>query len=89
MDPFATQQQLIDHQSLHGPSSSIDEVKMISSETTKLNTRAHSYDPPPENKPDEIPLEEPSTSTPPPSNGIHIEKPKPEEIFSPTQEYAS
>ena len=38
-DPFPTQQQLIDHQSLHGPSSSfIDEVKMMSSETINLNT---------------------------------------------------
>ena len=33
IDPFPTQHQLIDHKSLHGPSlSSIDEVKMMSSE---------------------------------------------------------
>ena len=82
-DPFPTQQQLIDHQSLHGPSSSIDEVNMISSETINLNTRAHIYDPPPEKKPDEVSSDKPSASTPPPSNGIHIEKPIPEEIFHP------
>ena len=48
-----------------------------------LNTRSHSYDPPPENKSDEFPPEKPSTSTPPPSNGLHIEKPIPKEIFRP------
>ena len=53
-DPFPTQQQLIDHQSLHGPSSLIDEVKMMSSEMIKLNTRAHSYVLPPEKKSDEV-----------------------------------
>ena len=51
-DPFPTQQQLIYHQSLHWPSSSIDEVKMMSNETINLNTRAHSYHPPLEKKPD-------------------------------------
>ena len=56
---------------------------MMSSETVNLNTRAHSYEPPLENKPDDIPSEKPSTSTPPPNNGLHIEKPIPEEIFHP------
>ena len=50
---------------------------MISSEMVNLNTREHSYDPPPENKPNDIPSEKPSTSTPPPNNGLHIQKPIP------------
>ena len=48
-----------------------------------LNTRAHSYDPPPEKKPDDVPSEKPLTFTPPPNNGLHIEKPILEEIFCP------
>ena len=56
---------------------------MMSSEMINLNTRAHSYDPPPVKKPGEVPPEKPPTSTPPPSNGIHIEKPIHEEIFLP------
>ena len=82
-DPFPTQQQLIDHQSLHGSSSSTDEFRMMSRKMANLNTRSHSYDPPPENKYDEFPPEKPSASTPPPSNGIHIEKPIPEAILFP------
>ena len=74
-DPLSTQKQLIDHQSLHGPSSSsIDEFKMNSSETIHLNTRSKSYDPPIENKTDDVPSEKPSVAIPPLSNGIHIEK---------------
>ena len=73
IDPFPTQQQLIDHQSLHGPTSTyIDEVKMMSSELINLNTGSQSYDPPLENKTDNVPLEKPSASTPPPINGLHI-----------------
>ena len=56
---------------------------MMSSETVNLNTRAHSYDPPPEKKPDDIPSEKPSTSTLPPNSGLHIEKPIPKAIFRP------
>ena len=56
---------------------------MISSETVNLNTRSHSYDPPMEKKPDDVPSEKPSTSTPPPNNGLHIEKPIPAAIFRP------
>ena len=82
-DPFPSQQQLIDHQSLHEPSSSTDEVRMMSSEMVNLNTRSHSYDPPPEKKTNEITVEKPSSSTPPLNNGIHIEKPMLEEIFLP------
>ena len=50
---------------------------MMSNEMVNLNTRSHSYDPPPEKKSDEFQPEKPSASTPPPSNGLHIEKPIP------------
>ena len=83
-DPFPTQNQLIDHQSLHGPSSSsIDEVKMMSSETIHLNTRSQSYEPPVESKTDDVPSEKPSGSTPPPSNGLQINKLIPYVILHP------
>ena len=55
---------------------------MMSSEVVNLNTRAHHYDPPQEKKSDDVPSEKPSTSTPP-NNGLHIEKPIPEAIFRP------
>ena len=56
---------------------------MMSSEMVNLNTRSHNYDPPLKNKYDEVPPEKPSASTPPSSNGIHIEKLIPEAIFYP------
>ena len=56
---------------------------MMSSEMVNLNTISHSYDPPLEKKPDDVPSKNPSTSTPPPNNGLHIEKPIPEAIFRP------
>ena len=56
---------------------------MMSSEMVNLNKRSHSYDPPAEKKYDELPPEKPSSSTPPPSNGIHIEKPIPKAISQP------
>ena len=52
----------------------MDEVKMMSSESINLNTWSQSYDPPPEKKTDNAPLEKPSASTPPPTNGLQIEK---------------
>ena len=68
---------------MHGPSSSTDEVKIMLSELINLNKRAHSYDPPPKKKLDEVPSEKTSASTPPPTNGLHIEKPMPDTIFHP------
>ena len=82
-DRFPSQQQLIDHKSLNETSSSTDEVHMMSNEMVNLNTRAHSYDPPLKNKPNDVPSKKLSTSTPPPNNGLHIEKPIPEAIFPP------
>ena len=55
----------------------------MSSETVHLNTRSQSYDPPPENKTDDVPPEKPSASTPPPSNSLKIEKPIPGAIIFP------
>ena len=42
-DPFPSQQQLIDHASLHGASSSMEEIKMISAEIVGLTTRTKEY----------------------------------------------
>ena len=43
-DPFPSQQQLIDHMSKQGNSSSTEEVWMMSSKTVSLTTHSHSYD---------------------------------------------
>ena len=56
---------------------------MMFSETVNFNTRSQSYDPLPEKKHDDVSPEKPSASTPPHNNGLHIEKPIPEEIFRP------
>ena len=56
---------------------------MMSSEMINLNTRAHSYNLPPEKKSDEVQSDKPSASTPPPSNGLHIDKPMHDAIFLP------
>ena len=56
---------------------------MMSIEMINLNTISHNYDLPREKKPNDVPSEKPSTSMPPPSNGIHIEKPIPEAVFLP------
>ena len=85
-DPFPSQQQLIDHMSNQGTSNSIEEIKMMSSETISLNTRSQSYDKPIEKK-DENPSSEktPSTSSPlSSSNGpLMIEKPNIDLILCP------
>ena len=74
-DPFPTQQQFINHQSLHGSSSSsIDEVNMMSIELVHIITRYYSYDPPPHKKGDNIPVDKTSTYVPPPTSGLQIEK---------------
>ena len=77
-DPFPSQQQLIDHMSSQGTSSSTEEIRMMSSETINLNTCSQSYDKPVEKK-DKNPSSDkvPSNSSPPSSsNGpLMIEKP--------------
>ena len=49
-DSFPSQQQLIDHMSNQGNSSSSEEVHMMSSDTINLQTRSQSYDKPIEKK---------------------------------------
>ena len=83
-DPFPSQRQLIDHMSNQGTSTSMEEIRMMSSDTINLNTRSHSYDKLVEKK-DENPSSEkfPSTSSPPSlSNGpLMIKKPNLELIL--------
>ena len=45
-DPFPSQQQLIDHMSNQGNSSSSKEIRMIYSDTIHLQTRSQNYDKP-------------------------------------------
>ena len=56
-DPFASQQQLIDHMSNQGTSNYMEEIGMMSLKTINLNTRSQSYDKSVENK-DENPSSE-------------------------------
>ena len=45
-DPFPSQQQLIDHMSNQGHSSSSEEIRMMSSDTIHLQTLSQNYDKP-------------------------------------------
>ena len=58
-------------------------LKMMSSEIVHLNTGSQIYGPPIEREIDDVPSDKPSVSTPPPSNGLHIEKPIPDTILLP------
>ena len=51
-DPFTSQQQLIDHMSNQGKSSSSEEIRMMSSETLSFQTQIHIYEKPIDNKED-------------------------------------
>ena len=48
---------------------------MISSESINIATRPHNYDPPKKKNNDITPIDKNTTSIPPPTNAIHIEKP--------------
>ena len=73
--PFLSQQQLVDHESLHGASSSIEEVKMMSTETIRLTTRAQTYEKSPEKKGEDASSDNAtSSSSSPSSNPLTIEK---------------
>ena len=48
---------------------------MISSESIHIMTRSQRYDPPQEKKSDNTPVHETTTSIPPPTNDLQIEKP--------------
>ena len=85
-DPFPSQQQLIDHMSNQGTFGSMEEIKMMSSDTINLNTCSHSYDKLVEKKDENHSFEKvPSTSSPPSSyNGpLVIEKPNLDLILRP------
>ena len=49
-DHFPSQQQLIDHMSNQGNSSSSEEIRMMSLDTISLKTRIQSYDEPTDKK---------------------------------------
>ena len=78
MYPFPSQQQLIDHMSNQGKPSSLEEFRMMSSDTINLQTRIHNYDKPIEKKEDNSSSgKSPSISSPESSSTspLTIEKP--------------
>ena len=52
-DPFPSQQQLIDHMSNQGNSSSSEEIRMMSLDTIHLQTQSQNYDKPVDKKEDQ------------------------------------
>ena len=86
MNPFPSQQQLIDHMSNHGNSSSLEEIHMMSSDTINLQTRSQNYEKPTDKKEDHFSSgKAPSTSSPKSSSTIplSIEKPTLDMILCP------
>ena len=78
MDPFPSQQQLIDHMSNQGNSSSSEEICMMSSYTMNLQTQSYNYDKLTDKKEDHSSSgKAPSTSSPESSSTVplSIEKP--------------
>ena len=78
MDPFPSQQQLVDHMSNQGNSSSSEEIRMMSSNTIHLQTRIQNYDKPAEKKEDQSSSgKAPSTSSTESSSivPLYIKKP--------------
>ena len=78
MDPFPSQQQLIDHMSNQGNSSSSEEIRMMSSDNINLQTRSQNYDKPTDKKEDHSSWgKAPSTSSPEslPTVPLSIENP--------------
>ena len=85
-DPFPSQQQLIDHMSNQGNSSSSEEIHMMSSNTINLQTRSQNYDKPTNKKEDHFSSgKAPSTSSPASSSTapLFIEKPTLDMILRP------
>ena len=86
MDPFPSQQQLIDQMSNQGNSSSSEEIRMMSSDTINLQTQRQNYDKPVDKKEDHSSLgKTPSTSSPESSSivPLSIEKPTLDMILCP------
>ena len=85
-DPFPSQQQLIDHMSNQGNSSSSEKICMMCSETINLQTRSQNYDKPADKKEDNSFSDKspPIGSTVSSSNGpLTIEKPNIDMILHP------
>ena len=77
IDPFPSQQQLIDHMYNQGNSSSLEEICMMSSYTINMQTRQN-YDKPADKKEDHSSLgKAPSTSSPESSSTIPLSINKP------------
>ena len=73
MDPFSSQQQLIDHMSNQGNSSSSEEIRMMSSDTISLQTQSHNYDKPAYKKEDHSSSRKaPSTGSPESSSTVPL-----------------
>ena len=53
MDPFPSQQQVVDHMSNQGNSSSSEEIHMMSSDTIHLQTQSQNYDKPTDKQEDQ------------------------------------
>ena len=87
IDLFLSQQQLIDHTSLHGPSSYTEDIHMMSAKTIVLTTRIQTYDKTLEKKEEGASFENTFLINPspqPPSNGpLTIEKPSFDTILHP------
>ena len=85
-DPFPSQQQLIDHMSNQGNSSSLEETCMMSSDTISLQTQIQSFDKPADKKEDNSSSgKSPSTGSPESSSiaPLTIENPTLDMILHP------
>ena len=85
-DPFPSQQQLIDHMSNQGNSSSSEEICMMSSDSISFQTRSQSYDKIADKKEDNSSSgKAPSTSSPESSSTLPltIEKPTLDMVLRP------
>ena len=72
-DPFPSQQQLIEHMSNQGNSSSTEEVRMMSSKTVSWTTHSQSYDKSEEKKNENPSLDKaPPTGSPASSSNGHL-----------------
>ena len=86
MDPFPSQQQLVDHMSNQGNSSSSEEICVMSLDTIHLQTRSQNYDKPINKKEDQSSSgKSPSTSSLESSSTVplSIEKPTLDMILHP------
>ena len=86
MDPFPSQQQLIDHMSNQGNSSSSKEIRMMSLDTISLQTQSQNYDKPTDKKEDHSSSRKaPSISSPDSLSNVPltIEKPTLDMVLHP------